>query len=78
MKDFIISCVSLTIILAIVLGFASVVVFCSNYLTGWGIPLELTWFFVGFCVHSVNPGKSIIRLSYDVWSFVDKSASRFK
>ncbi len=78
MKDFLISCVSLAIILAIVLGAISAVVLLSEHLTAWGIPLELTWFLIGFCVNSANPGKYLAKLSYDIWSFVDERASRFK
>jgi len=76
-KDFIVSCVSLLIILAVIWGAVSVMLLCSNSLTKIGVPLELTWFLTGLYIHHVKPANSITTLSQDVWFFVDKSASRF-
>jgi hypothetical protein len=77
MREFLVSCVSLSVILAVIWAILSVIIVSANYLITFGVPLELIWFSVGACVLLVKPGESLTRFSTKVWETIDEISVRF-
>lgn len=77
MREFLVSCISLSVILAVVWAILSTIIVSANYLIAFGIPLELLWFSVGACVLLVKPGDALARFSTKIWETVDEISVRF-
>jgi hypothetical protein len=76
MRDFLVSLISLAIILAAIWSTFLAITICTDFLIVAGAPVELVWFTVGAAVLFVKPGDALIGLSSKVWGFVSEVAYR--
>lgn len=76
MRDFLVSFISLAVILVVIWSTVLAIMLCTDFLTATGVPTELVWFTVGAAVLLVKPGDALIGLSSKVWGFVSKISYR--
>jgi hypothetical protein len=72
MRDFLVSLISLGILLGIVWTVVFGVLILSESLISFGMPVEAVWFTFGACVLLCKPGEALASLSSRIWIFIDK------
>ena len=76
MRDAMVSFLTLLFVCLIVWGVISLICLGVDFISNFHVPRSLAWFSVGFVAANVKPWKPILRLSQDVWSYLDYRISR--
>ena len=76
MRDAIVSFLTLLLVVAVVWATISLIYTGVIFVSSSFIPEPLAWFSVGFVTAHVKPWKPLVRLSQDIWGYLDDRISR--
>ena len=76
MRDAMVSFLTLLFVVAAVWATISLIYTGVIFVSRSFIPEPLAWFSVGFVTAHVKPWKPLVRLSQDIWSYLDDRISR--